>query len=264
MNALGHTPAWHAARLRGIGGSDATKIMAGEWRELWHVKIGLQPDADLSHVLPVQIGVATEGLNAQWFARETGFAIDHVDCESLVHPSIPFMLANLDGRVMPDSIFEAKHVSDRYKLDEITARYFWQLQHYMAVAGSAGCYLSVFFGNSRWEYASVPRDDAALAELIAKEREFWGYVEREQEPEDRIKETVAVNVAALRTVDMAGSNSWAINAGVWLETRKPAKKFDAACKDLKELVEADVGEAYGAGIKIKRARNGALTIGEMA
>lgn len=259
-----HNAQWHAARRLGIGGSDATTIMKGEWRQLFHVKSGRLPDSDLSAVLPVQIGVATEALNCRWFERETGFAISHQDCESQVHPEHSFMRANFDGRVMPDSLFEAKHVSDRYKLDEIISRYFWQLQHCMAVSGSQGSYLSVFFGNSRWEYANVPRDEEKLAELIAKEREFWGYVERDQEPEDQLVETVKVETAALRTVDMTGSNSWTVAAGSWIENRKQAKRFEAAAKDLKELVEADVGRAFGAGIEIKRSRAGALTITEAA
>jgi predicted phage-related endonuclease len=238
--------------------------MKGEWRELFHVKTGRMDDADLSRVLPVQIGVATEALNRQWFERETGFAISHEECEHRVHSEHKFMRANLDGRVMPDSIFEAKHVSDRYKLDEITSRYFWQLQHCMAVADTTGCYLSVFFGNSRWEYASVPRDDNAIADLVAKEREFWGYVERDQEPEDQMVETVKVEVAALRTVDMSHSNSWCANAADWKASRKAAKTFETASTELKALVEADVGRAHGAGIQIKRARNGALTITEAA
>jgi predicted phage-related endonuclease len=257
-----HNAAWHAARRLGIGGSDATKIMAGEWRELWHIKTCRLEDRDLSDVLPVQIGVATEALNRAWFARNAGLAISTDACEHVIHPEHKFMRANLDGRVDPDCVYEAKHVSDRYKLDEIVSRYFWQLQHCIAVAGSSGAYLSVFFGNSRWEYATVPRDDTAIADLVARERAFWGYVERDQEPEDQIKETVTVDVSALREVDLSTNNYWCANAADWLAHRKAAKLFDKAASELKGAVEADVGRAYGAGIQIKRARNGALTIAE--
>lgn len=256
--------AWHDARRKGIGGSDATKIMAGEWKDLWSVKTGRVEDADLSRVLPVQMGVATEALNALWFARETGFAIDHANCESLVHPLQDFMRANLDGRVMPDSIFEAKHVGDRFKLDEIVSRYFWQLQHYMYVASSAGCYLSVFFGNSRWEYATVQRDENALVELLEAEQDFWRFVEADEEPQDRMTEKIAVDLSTLRVVDMTGSNSFAVAAGEWIGNRKAAKRFDAAAKDIKGLVEEDVGRAFGHGIEVKRSRAGALTITEAA
>lgn len=257
--------AWHEKRRAGIGGSDATKIMAGGWKQLWAVKTGRLEDENLDHVLPVQIGKATEALNALWFARETGFAIGHTECEHITHPQFAFMRANLDGRVLPDSIFEAKHVSDRYKLDEIVSRYFWQLQHYMCVVSAAGCYLSTFFGNSRWEYAQVARDDNAINDLMKAETAFWGYVERDEEPADHQPPgKVEIDLSTLRVVDMSHSNSWTVAAGVWLETKKPAKRFEAAAKDLKELVEADVGRAHGAGVQIKRARNGALTITEAA
>ena len=53
-----------------IGGSDAVKIMRGEWLELWKIKTGrIEPD-NLDHVLPVQIGILTEDLNLSWFERE--------------------------------------------------------------------------------------------------------------------------------------------------------------------------------------------------
>ncbi len=50
------------------------------------------------------------------------------------------------------------------------------------MAGSDLCYLSVLFGNRRWEYFAVAADENFQAELIAREAEFWGYVERDEPP----------------------------------------------------------------------------------
>ena len=57
-------------RPNGIGGTDAQKLVEGNWIDLYDLKIGkTQPD-DLSNVLPVQMGTATENLNRAWFEKE--------------------------------------------------------------------------------------------------------------------------------------------------------------------------------------------------
>ena len=59
-------------RPKTLGGSDAIRIMEGDWHTLWLEKTGRQEPANLDRVLPVQIGIVTEELNKQWFAQETG------------------------------------------------------------------------------------------------------------------------------------------------------------------------------------------------
>ena len=46
-------------RRTGIGGSDATRLYEGDWYQLWSEKVGETEPADLSDVLPVQMGVHT-------------------------------------------------------------------------------------------------------------------------------------------------------------------------------------------------------------
>ena len=47
-------------RPRGIGGTDAIRIVEGKWKELWLEKTGQTEREDLSGVLPVQLGIFTE------------------------------------------------------------------------------------------------------------------------------------------------------------------------------------------------------------
>ena len=57
--------------LETIGGSDANNIVLGtyaQWRKIVDDKIN-KVTADLSHVLPVQMGIATEELNRRWFTQ---------------------------------------------------------------------------------------------------------------------------------------------------------------------------------------------------
>ena len=52
-----------------IGGSDAVKIMNGNWYELWQIKTGRVEPEDLSHKVAVQMGITTEDMNLSWFER---------------------------------------------------------------------------------------------------------------------------------------------------------------------------------------------------
>ncbi len=254
---------WHAQRRLGIGGSDATIIMGGDEERITRMaqeKLGLAEPEDLSAVLPVQIGILTEPLNREWFTRETGKEVTSTDCDDLVSFTEPFMRANLDGRVAgEDAIFEAKHTNQFSSVEEAENRYYWQLQHYMSVTGAATAYLSVFIGTLNWEYAEVRRDDNDIAHLIAREREFWGHIERGEIPPIHAP-TPAPAHDDMRDVDMTGSNLWADSAAVFLDSADAAKLFAGAKKELKEMVEPDVRLASGHGVTAKRAKNGAITV----
>ena len=263
-----HDAAWHEERRKGIGGSDAMKVMSGDWLPLWRLKTGRDEPEDLSDVLQVQIGVATEDLNRRWFQKQTGLIVNTENCEHLVHPKHDWLRANLDGRIPvtlspADAILECKHVNAFSKGDEIVERYYPQVQHYLAVVGSPFCCLSIFYGNHKWEYFEVAVDTDYQTEMLDKEAEFWGYVTRDEEPPN--VEAVKVDIAFddMRTVDLTGSNEWASNGADWLENKNAAKKFDGAAKGLKEMVEDDVKLATGHGVKVARAVNGSLRIGAM-
>lgn len=255
---------WHDARRQGIGGSDIDKVMSGDWHQLWIDKTNRAEPEDLSNVLAVVMGTFTERLNAAWFVKQTGIGLCLDRCASLVHAEHPFLRANLDGRAIefPDEmVFEAKHVGAFVKDDELVNRYFWQVQEQMAVTGLSAAYLSAFFGNNKWAYFRVERNDAAIAEMIERAREFWGYVERD-EPPPTVEAAGKVEVAfdQMREVDFTGNNAFAAFAADWLENKIAAKKFEDATKCLKELVDADVKKASGHGVIITRSKANALTI----
>src|ERR1700750_1114384 len=63
---------------------------------LWQEKRGDVGPEDLSGELIVQLGLATEDLNRQWYERNTGRAITDVQSR-VVHPVIRLMAATLRG-----------------------------------------------------------------------------------------------------------------------------------------------------------------------
>lgn len=255
---------WHADRRKGIGGSDASMVYKGEWLDLWLEKTGRAPHEDLSDNLAVAMGTWTEALNRYWFEHVTGIKVS-VCPDAIPHRTYHFMRANIDGFVKAENaVFEAKHVGAFIKEEEAVSRYFAQCQHLMEVTGASMCYLSVFFGSNVWKYWDVGRDEQFIADLVAREQEFWGYVERDEAPPSmEAAPAVQINFDEMREVDLSASNAWVAWAADWVKHQKAAKVFNTAAKELKELVEPDVKKAFGGGVTVSRSKAGALTIKEI-
>lgn len=266
----------HAFRKKGLGGSDATRIMSGEWHKLWLEKTGREESDDLSDVLPVQLGSWTEEFNRQWYQKQTGNLVLTDGCEMLQHLDKTWMQANLDGRVIegrsfngnPQSgtslgIFEAKHTNQFKTMEDCIKQYYAQMHHYMYVVNAEACELSVIFGNSRWESHTVERDETYLANLLQMEEAFWSYVEDDIPPEDIEQQKAAIRLDDMKVVRYAKSKTFIAQAEVWKATRPIVKQFKDAEKGLKGMLSDDVRTAFGAGVYISRSKTGSLTIREM-
>lgn len=255
----------HTERRTRIGGSDAGKIVAGDWMNLWLEKTGRSEPEDLSWVLPVQIGVVTEALNLAFFEHVTGL---HVfgQGEVYIHPDYPFIGATLDGLTIIESwpaIVQCKHVNAFSKIEEVELRYYAQCSHEMLVTGARHAYLSVFLGTQKHEIISIERDRDYTSRLLELEREFWTYVEKDEPPPDREGLAAPVKPEQFRAVDFSTNNAWVSAAADWLETVKDAKRNEKAAKDLRAIVEVDVGEAYGGGVLATRSKAGAILLRPM-
>lgn len=257
-----HDEAWHAARRLGIGGSDSNVILGDDEERLirlWQEKTGQVEPEDLSGVLPVQMGVATEPFNRAWFTKQTGRVVErHGD--TVVSSEHPFMRANLDGVTdAGKTYFEAKHLNAFTKEDDALRKYMPQLTHCMLVCGIERAVLSMFLGTQKYVAIDVELDPLYATHVIAAERAFWACVETKTPP---AVVNVAAPVEAIRKVDMTGNNLWASAAHVWKSNKGYAKAFDDAAKAIKNEVEADVIEAFGHGVVVKRNKAGSLSIGE--
>ena len=141
-----------------IGGSDCVKIMNGHWLTLWHIKTGRSEPEDLSRNIAVQMGVHTEDFNLHWFEHEhncilTGWQKSFKKKIGMV-PAQGTVDATWD-----QSIIEAKHTNAYNTMDKVLEFYMPQLQLYIHVADAQGAYLSVIFGNNKWESVYVSRNE---------------------------------------------------------------------------------------------------------
>lgn len=262
---MGLTPEQLVERRTRIGGSDAGKIVSGEWLPLWLEKTARSEPEDLSWVLPVQIGVATEPLNLAFFEHATGHkTFGHG--EVYVHPDHPFIGCTIDGLALIDgkpAIVQCKHVNPFAKIEEIEQRYYPQVAHEMFVTGASLAFLSVFLGTQKHEIVEVKRDREYTTRLLELEVSFWDHVLSDTAPAGQEGLAMPEKPTVFRTLDMTGSNAWANHSADWLANAAAAKICDKAAKGLRELVAADVGRAFGHGVEIKRSRDNKLLLGTM-
>lgn len=264
----GLTKAQHAARKKGIGGSDARLIMAGAWRELWEEKTGRRAGEDLSDNLAVQMGNVTEGFNAFWYEKQTGIKVDRSPKIKEVthhHPSIKWMLCNLDGMVTIDGrkrVWEAKHTNPFGSSDNVRDTNYAQIQHNIEVMGAEGLELSAFYGNINWGRFSIERDPDYIAQLMEREEAFWQHVTSDTPPPAEGVTEIKVDFDKLVIADMRPNNMWGDSEATWLKHKEATASFKSAETALKAMIPADVGFAYGHGTVCVRDRAGKLTLRE--
>ena len=183
-------------RKQGIGGSDATRLYKGDWYELWQEKTGETEGADLSDVLPVQMGIHTEDFNIRWFEKQTGMKVDGKQ-ETFFHKKYPYMYAHVDGIIVEENqefgqtikekvLLECKHTNAFSNPKKVADKYKAQLQHYLMCVKSKRVYLSVFFGNLKYEVMEITEDKEFQDKLENAEILFWHFVTTKKAPPDYI------------------------------------------------------------------------------
>ena len=173
----------HTNRHKGIGGSDSAKIMSTNVKDihdLWLLKTQRKEGDDLSNVLPVQIGTLTEDFNLSWFTKQTGKKTEPYPREYIKND---FRMAHFDGWC-PDeqALIECKHTNHYNKMVHVRSRYYAQIQHYLMMSDADVCYLSVLFGNARWEYCAIPSHQDYQEILAYRQEKFWDMVVNNNEP----------------------------------------------------------------------------------
>jgi predicted phage-related endonuclease len=263
MPAINRTAVKTRDRRYFIGGSDARVIMSKDEKallRLWHEKRGEAAALDLSGVLIVQLGLVTEDLNRRWYELNSGHRISDIQ-RHVVHRSIPWMAATLDGLVKETgAVFEAKFMLPWSFSEEAAAeKHMAQLQHNMLVAGTKNSVLSIINGGGRWVEISIEADPIYQTILIAAEKAFWRAVKTGETPMLFDCEPPKPRIEAVRVVDMNASNSWAEFAGLFLDTRDAHADHERAKSELKGLIPGDAKEAIGHGIRAKRSKSGAVS-----
>ena len=257
-----------------IGGTDAIRIMNGEWLELYQEKVGLTEPEDLSEVLAVQLGVHTERFNLDWWKQEhePGFQLSeaksHYQTKLSVSGNGVPLQGTTDMMVMTGQgtsfIVEAKHTNAFTNMASVIERYMPQIQFYMYISGLPQMFFSVISGNTH-SAAVVDANADYQNDMLDKIKAFWEYVTHGQRPEDVliktkqvIKDNVAINGKVKR--DVSRSNSFALASTEYLLHEENAKVFENAKKELKAELKDNESEIYNDKLSVKRDKRGSIRI----
>lgn len=195
--ALGeHSREWYEGRLDGLGGSDAPVVVGlSPYKrpiELWHEKRErVIPDAGSSR-LRLRLGNLVEPIVLDLYAEETGRKVQRVKAMRR-SSEWPFAFVHLDGRVVGEKrIVQVKTANpfDSRKWGDpgegstfgVPPDVYVQELHELAVTKADFADVVVLTGLERLTVYEIPRDEAAIAELMAVEAEFWQNVRDGVEP----------------------------------------------------------------------------------
>lgn len=199
---------WHAARLKGIGASEASAIVGCNPYmsnvDLWKIKTGRKKAPDISSNAHVAYGHAAEGPIRDLFALDyPEYEVTYGGAFDMVrHPEYPWLFATLDGRLVERKtgrrgVYEGKtteilrSIAKEKWRDGIPQNYYVQNLHQLLASGFDFAVLHaqlkrVWNGeikSTRQTY-HIERADVLddLDYLLGEEIKFWGYVERDECP----------------------------------------------------------------------------------
>lgn len=174
------TEEWHKQRSRGIGGSEAATILGlnpyGQDRAtLYRRKLGME--AGFSGNAATRFGSKIENFVFAKASMEIEAGALVQVHQSLQHPALPWMLANIDGgwhhKGEVRGIAEIKTSSTEPPEEGVHPYHFAQIQHYLGVTG-----LDLAF----YIYLTIPTDRQTILDIDAqfidadRKREFWGWI----------------------------------------------------------------------------------------
>ena len=271
---------WLDVRRRGIGSSDAAAAVGlspyQSQLALWMHKTGkadllpfIDPNDETS---PLYWGTLLEPIVAAHYTKRTGRRVRRVNAV-LGHPRIPWMLANIDREVVGASdvqILECKtagiHGARLWK-DGVPEYVQLQVMHQLAVTGKQAADVAVLIGGQELQIHRIERNDAMIAQLIALEEQFWGWVQREEQPPADASDSANLALRCLypqdlgETIDLSEDANAAQAFSQLVQVRQQINDWESQEALLKHRIQQRMGSASrasfdGGSISWKRSKEG--------
>lgn len=199
---------WHAARLQGIGGSEASAIVGCNPYmnnvQLWRYKTGRDKPPDISHQPYVIYGHAAEGPLRELFALDyPQYEVTYGGAYDLVrNEQYPFIQATLDGRLIEKAtgrlgVYEGKTTEilksmmyEKWK-DQMPQNYYCQVLWGMLATGwefgALNAQLKRTYGfdvrtETRRYFIERSEKQVDLDYLQEEAVKFWWHVKNDREP----------------------------------------------------------------------------------
>jgi putative phage-type endonuclease len=270
---------WLSVRRNGIGGSDAAAAVGlspyMSPLELWLNKTGR--DGGLSRpslddtTEPIYWGTLLEPIVAAAYTKQTGNRVRRVNAV-LQHPSIPFMLANIDREIVGVSgvqILECKTAGEfgaRAWREGVPEYVQVQVQHQLAVTGKQAADVAVLLCGQKLEVHRIERDDALIAQLIPLEAAFWRFVETDTPPPADGSESADRALRCLYprsggSVDFTDDRQMSSVFSDLVSVRAEIERYQLVEAKLKQSIQQAMGAAERAvfetgAVSFRRSRDG--------
>ncbi|TCP12554.1 YqaJ viral recombinase family protein [Simplicispira metamorpha] len=253
---------WLQVRQGGIGSSDAAAAVGlhpyKSPLQLWMEKTGrdshlpkVDPNDDHS---PMYWGTLLEPIVAAHYTRRTGYRVRRLHAV-LQHPEHPWMLANIDREVVGSAevqVLECKTAGihgSRLWSEGVPEYVQLQVMHQLAVTGKQAADVAVLLGGQDLQVFRIERNEEMIAQLIDLERQFWGYVQRDQEPPADGSDSADLALRAMyprdsgTTLDLSGDLEMSGVFSDLLAVRSVIASQTALEAQLKQRIQQRMGDA---------------------
>lgn len=172
------SPEWHSERAKRLTASDFGAALGlnpfCSRARLWRIKVGLETVAENGHM---RRGMEHERDALFQYSVQSGNWVDEVGL--LVHPAHDWLAASPDGLVGDTGLVEVKCPA-KFR-DEPPAYHLAQIQGQLECADREWCdYVQWVDGDIR--VTRVTRDRTWWEWAFPRLQEFWGYVQRLEQP----------------------------------------------------------------------------------
>jgi putative phage-type endonuclease len=193
MSTIDRT-AWHAERARAIGASEVPSIFGVGFQtpyELWARKTGRLAPTDETEAM--EIGTLLQSPICELVRRRTTFTVTEAPQDTFLrHPIHSFLGCTPDGRVFDparedDGIgaLETKNVGHYFGKEweqGIPLPVQCQMQCQLEVTGYRWGVAAGLIGGNKLRWHVIERDEAFIAFMVEKVREFWWHVQEDIAP----------------------------------------------------------------------------------
>ena len=235
---------------------------------LWRERIGDVEREDLRDTFEVQWGKYCEPFVLDWIEKTERSIIDERQ-QWCPHPTLPKIGATLDGyRKHDDAVIEVKVLSPFTAAKEFYTYYAPQVAVQIACRGATRGFLAVQQGNSAPQLFEVLADASYINEVLARLSAFQICVDTRNPPGPVPAPPVPAERWRVISLDTDVAENWAQEMretlSYWKHTRDHAIKHEGYKKLIKSILPDEVGRITYGPFVVRRARNGAVSIGEEA
>ena len=269
---------WLDVRRQGIGSSDAAAAIGlspyQSQLELWMHKTGkadLLPQVDpQDETSPMYWGTLLEPIVAAHYTKRTGNKVRRVNAV-LGHPQVPWMLANIDREVVGAAdvqILECKTTgingAQLWK-DGVPEYVQLQVMHQLAVTGKQAADVAVLICGQELRIHRIERNEVMIAQLIALEQQFWGWVQSGEQPPADASSSADMALRSLypqdsgETIDLSDDPAACQAFAQLLHIRHSLNDWEVQQALLQHQIQQRMGEAShaifsGGSVSWKRSR----------